>query len=191
MIRAAFLGLAISLLPAQLVALNHAGAEIAPLIRVPNESRPWPLSGSALVHRSFIPFYGLALYAPLGTINGAEDMAAGLTPLQITLVWYANTLPKAQVDEHFRKQFEQATDAETLARIASRIDKFLAVLPAAERGKRITILYTPDGGAKVDVEGGKSAHIAGIEFNRALLSIWLGPNADPNVREALKTPPSA
>ncbi len=189
MIRTALLGLAVALFPAQMLALNHAGTEIEPMIRVPDESRPWPLSGSAIVHRSFIPFYGLALHAPMGAAKH-EDLAAGLTPMRITLIWYANSLPKDQVVEHFRRQFELATDAETLARTASRIEKFLAVLPAAERGKRITIFYTPDGGAKIEVEGGDSAHIAGIEFNRVLLSIWLGPNADSAVRTSLTTMPS-
>jgi hypothetical protein len=191
MIRAIALAALLSTSLAPAYALNHAGVELAPLIRVPDQSRPWPLSGSALIHRSFIPFYGLALYAPLGAVNGAEDISLGLTPLQITLVWYANSLPKAQVQEHFRKQFEQVADADTMARISSRLDKFLAVLPDAERGKRITIHYSPDGGARIEVEGGGDAHIPGIEFNRALISIWLGPKADGEVRKNLTTPPTS
>jgi len=169
------------------LAVNLAGVEIAPLIRAEGETRIWPLLGSALVHRSFIPFYGLALHGPPDALTQGE-LSQGLIPVQITLVWYANELPKAQVEEHFRKLFEQISDAETLKRVAPRLDKFIALLPAAKRGEQIVIHYTPDGGAKVQVENGQTGHFAGIEFNRALLGLWLGPAADPLVRESLTKP---
>lgn len=171
-------------------ALNLAGVEIAPLIRVTNESRPWPLLGTAMVHRSFIPFYGLAMHGPADA-GVREDIGLGLTPVQITLVWYATNLPKEQVREHFRKLFEQAADAETMARVGTRLDKFLALLPDATRGQRITFHYTPDGGTLVSVEGGGSDQFAGIEFNRTLLAMWLGPKADPEVSRGLRTAPGS
>jgi hypothetical protein len=170
-------------------ALNLAGVEVAPMVRVPNEPRPWPLLGSAMVHRSFIPFYGLAMHGPADA-GVREDIGMGLTPVQITLVWYANALPKEQVQEHFRKLFEHAADAETMARVGSRLDKFLALLPAAERGRQMTFYYSPDAGTLVTVEGGASDQFAGIEFNRTLLAMWLGPKADPDVRAGLHGAPA-
>lgn len=165
-------------------AVNLAGVEIAPMIRVEGQERPWSLLGSAQVHRSFIPFYGLALHGPADSVNRGE-LSDGLSALQITLVWYASELPKAQVEEHFRKLFEQNADEQALKGMASRLDKFLALLPAAARGQRITFTYTPDGGTHVSVENGGEGHFAGIDFNRAFLSLWLGPNADPDVRQGL------
>lgn len=173
---------------AEVSAVSLAGVDIPPLVRVESGSRPWPLLGTAMVHRSFIPFYGLAMHGP-AEAGQREDIGLGLTPVQLTLVWYATVLPKEQVREHFRKMFEQAADAETMARIGSRLDKFLAILPNAERGKRITLYYTPDAGTLVSVEGGETAQFAGIEFNRTLLAIWLGPKADPEVARGLRTRP--
>lgn len=168
--------------PAQ--ALNLAGVEIAPMVRPAGQARPWPLLGSALVHRSFIPFYGLAMHGPADAVTrgGISD---GLTPLQITLVWYANELPKAQVQAHFRALFEQVASAETRQRVAPRIEKFIAMLPGASRGKSMVLYYDPDGGTQVSIEGGVSGHFSGIEFNRALLGMWLGPAADADVRNGL------
>jgi hypothetical protein len=165
-------------------ALNLAGTEIAPMIRASEQSRPWPLVGSAMIHRSFIPFYALALHAPAEAV-AEGNLGQGLTPLQITLVWYATALPKEQVQDHFRKLFESVSDEQTLTNSGPRLEKFLGMLPAAERGHRITFLYTPDGGTQVGVEGGTSVQFAGIEFNRALLSMWLGPKADPDVLAGL------
>lgn len=171
------------------LSLNLAGVEVAPLIRAPEHTRPWSLQGSALIHRSFIPFFGLALHAP-SEAGRSADLSDGATPLQITLVWYTPELPRAQVQEYFRKQFEHAADAETLSRIEPRLSKFLEILPKARRGERMTFFYTPDGGTQVEVEGGGRGHFAGIEFNRALLSLWLGDTADAEVREGLRTPPA-
>ncbi len=170
--------------------LNLAGTEIPTLIRASEQARPWPLVGSAIINRSFIPFYAMALHAPNESITEG-NLGGGLTPLQLTLVWYATTLPKEQVQEHFRKLFEQVADAETLRNAGPRLEKLLSILPAAERGRRITFLYTPDGGTHVTVEGGASAQFAGIEFNRTLLQMWLGPKADPEVLAGLTKPQPA
>ena len=70
-------------------------------------------------------------------------------------------------------------------RAAAAVQNGVALLPAAARGQRITFTYTPDGGTHVSVENGGEGHFAGIDFNRAFLSLWLGPNADPDVRQGL------
>lgn len=173
--------------PAQ--ALNLAGVEIAPMVRPEGQARPWPLLGSALVHRSFIPFYGLAMHGPADAVSKG-GLSEGLTPLQITLVWYANELPKPQVEAHFRALFEQVTSAEMRQRIAPRLEKFIALLPPATRGKSMVLYYDPDGGTQVSIEGGATGHFAGIEFNRALLGMWLGPAADADVRNGLTRTPT-
>lgn len=173
--------------PAQ--ALNLAGVDIAPMVRPEGQSRPWPLLGSALVHRSFIPFYGLAMHGPADAVSNG-GLSDGLTPLQITLVWYANELPKPQVEAHFRELFEQVTSPEMRPRIAPRVEKFLAILPPATRGQTMVLYYDPDGGTQVSVEGGATGHFAGIEFNRALLGMWLGPAADADVRNGLTRTPA-
>jgi hypothetical protein len=189
------IGLRIGLLlcclsPGSAQALNHAGVEIAPMVRAEGQSRPWPLLGSAMVHRSFIPFYGLALHGPADALVHGE-IGQGMTPLQITLVWYANELPKAQVEAHFRELFERVTDAETRQRVAPRLQKFIAILPAAKRGNSMVFYYDPDGGTQVSIDGDTLGHFAGIEFNRALLSMWLGPAADRAVREGLTGAPES
>lgn len=170
-------------------AIDLAGVEIAPAIRAEGQQRVWYLMGSALVHRSFIPFYGLALHGPSGA--GVETpLSQGLTPLQITLVWYANELPKEQVQEHFRKLFEQVTTPETRDRVAPRLEKFIEVMPAAVRGEQIVFYYSPDAGTRMTLGDGTAVNFAGIEFNRALISMWLGPQADAEVRAGLTGTPA-
>lgn len=181
---AVVLALLLALGAAKATALEMAGVTIPALVRVEGESRPWPLVGHAQVQRSFIPFFGLALYRPLEFME--DDPARGLTPLRLTLVWYAPSLPAEQVRDHFRKGFERAVGGDQqFERLAGRVEKFLALLPAASRGKTVTFHYSPDAGTRVSVEGGGSETFAGIEFNRAFLAIWFGPSADPELRKAL------
>ncbi len=178
------IALALSLGTGGASALDMAGVTIPELVRVEGESRPWPLVGHAQVQRSFIPFFGLALYRPLEYAE--DDPARGLTPLRLTLVWYTPSLPAEQVRDHFRKALERAAGGPAqFERLGARAEKFLALLPAAARGRTVTFHYSPDAGTEVTVEGGASEIIAGIDFNRAFLAIWFGPEADPDLRAAL------
>lgn len=182
--KAIWIGLmAVVLGPASVLATDLAGVEMATAIRTDGQ-QVWYLQGTAQVHRSFIPFYGLALYGPSG-IGSKASLSLGLTPLQITLVWYANELPKEQVQEHFRKLFERVSTAETRDRVAPRLDKFINMLPAAVRGQQMVFHYSPDAGTRVTLNDGRAVNFAGIEFNRALISMWLGPDADADVRSGL------
>lgn len=176
--------LALGLATSSVQATELAGVEIASAIRAEGQQQIWYLMGTAQVHRSFIPFYGLALHGPRGA--GKETpLSQGLTPLQITLVWYANALPKEQVQEHFRKLFEQVSTAESRERVRPRLEKFIDMLPAAVRGQQMVFYYSPDAGTRVTLNDGTAANFAGLEFNRTLISMWLGPQADAEVRSGL------
>jgi hypothetical protein len=104
--------------------------------------------------------------------------------MRLTLVWFVPELPRAQVEAHFRKQFERATPEE-LARIRPRMDKFLAALPDARRGGTIVIDYSPDAGTRLTIDGIDMGGFPGIDFNRALLSLWFGEHADAVARNQL------
>ena len=149
-IAATVLALVLALGARGVSALDMAGVTIPELVRVEGESRPWPLVGHAQVQRSFIPVFGLALYRPLE--YSEDDPARGLTPLRLTLVWYTPSLPAEQVRDYFRKAFERAAGGEVeYARLAGRVEKFLALLPEAARGKSITFHYSPDAGTQVQL----------------------------------------
>lgn len=175
---------ALSLITVSAGATELAGVEIPSAIRAEGQRQVWYLMGTAQVHRSFVPFYGLALHGPTAASRETQ-LSQGLTPLQITLVWYASDLPKEQVQDHFRKLFEQVTTAETRSRVAPRLEKFIEMLPAAVRGEKMVLFYSPDAGTRITLGDGTAANFAGIEFNRALISMWLGPQADAQVREGL------
>jgi hypothetical protein len=182
LIRAGLMGL--GLMTASANATELAGVEIPLAIRAEGQQQVWYLMGTAQVHRSFVPFYGLALHGPSGA-GRDTPLSQGLTPLQLTLVWYASELPREQVQEHFRKLFEQVTTPETRDRVEPRLDKFIEMLPNAVRGEQVVFYYSPDAGTRVTLSDGTAANFAGIEFNRALISMWLGPQADAAVREGL------
>jgi hypothetical protein len=55
-----------------------------------------------------------------------------------------------------------------------------------DEGDRISFIYLPGQGTRVEVAGGQSDPIPGDDFARALFAIWLGDRAlDPDLRSAL------
>jgi hypothetical protein len=57
---------------------------------------------------------------------------------------------------------------------------------AANKGDVILLDYLPGAGTRVTVRGDDKGTIAGVDFNRALLRIWLGEQpADSALKKAM------
>ena len=68
-----------------------------------------------------------------------------------------------------------------LPALEERIEAFKGFMTDVTTGQRLRFLYSPGAGTQVEVDGTVKGTIAGDDFARALLSIWLGsrpPNAD-------------
>jgi long-chain acyl-CoA synthetase len=78
---------------------------------------------------------------------------------------------------------------EELARIAPQVKRLEAIfnaVKAAKKGDVILLDYLPGAGTRVTVRGEDKGTIAGTEFNRALLRIWLGDQpADARLKKAM------
>ncbi|MDH2918668.1 MAG: chalcone isomerase family protein [Sideroxydans sp.] len=64
-----------------------------------------------------------------------------------------------------------------LAALDTPLKKFAAIfaaIPEVKKGDVILLDYVPEVGTTVSVNGVERGVIAGVEFNRALLSVWLG-----------------
>lgn len=142
------------------------------------------LAGHAEVHRRYLPFYGVAVHLPEPRPRESV-LVQGLAACRITLVWYANALSAEQVRDYFDERFQGAADAEVLTRAQPRIDQLLAVLPKVGRGSVFVFDYDPDRGMRVEIDGKSLVALPGVEFNRVLLSLWLGEAAEDGVAHAL------
>lgn len=142
------------------------------------------LAGSATMQRNFVPFYATGLYVPM-SVRTADQLLSGLSPCRIQLVWVMPELDVDGVREYWRKALESAAGSDDYPRVRAQAERLALSMPAARRGQTLVFDYVPDAGMRVLVDDHPVAQLAGVEFNRTLLSVWLGPSAPSDFREAL------
>jgi hypothetical protein len=69
--------------------------------------------------------------------------------------------------------------------VKAKVEHFVSTLPAATRGQNLVFDYVPDAGMRILVDDQPVLQMAGVEFNRTLLAVWLGPGAPAYLRDGL------
>ncbi|MEO8671406.1 MAG: chalcone isomerase family protein [Tahibacter sp.] len=151
---------------------------------VPGVGNNLHLSGAAVLDRNFVPFYVGALYVPL-SVRTSDQLLSGLSPCRFNLVWMSPALDKDRVKEYWRKAFNDAAGPEQARRLTAQLDRLLAVFNGATHGQVVLFDYIPDAGMRIYVDDRPAGQLPGVEFNRILLSIWLGTTAPRDFRTAL------
>ena len=172
------------LLGAQASAATVGGHDFPDRITVPGVGSNLRLSGAAVLDRNFVPFYAAGLYLPM-SVRSTDQLLSGMSPYRLTVVWQIPALDAERVDEYWRKAFTDAAGADRLPRIRGQVDRFLAIFDEARHGQTILFDYIPDAGMRIYIDDKPSGQLAGVEFNKALLAIWLGERAPQEFRAAL------
>lgn len=165
-------------------AATIGGHDFADRISVPGVGANLRLSGAAVLDRNFVPFYAAALYLP-ASVHNLDQLQSGLSPYRVTVVWQIPALDEARVDDYWRKAFALAAGPERLKRIQSGVERFVDVFADARHGQVILFDYIPDAGMRIFVDDKPAGQLAGVEFNSALLSIWIGEKSPYEFRSAL------
>jgi hypothetical protein len=179
-------GLALSLLlvASGADATTVGGHDFAERINVPGVGNNLRLSGAAVLDRNFVPFYAAALYLP-SSVRNLDQLQSGLSPYRMVVVWQIPALDEAHVEEYWRKAFTDAAGPERLGRIKSGVDRFVEIFGEARHGQMILFDYMPDAGMRIFIDDKPVGQLPGVEFNMALLSIWLGEKSPRDFRTAL------
>jgi hypothetical protein len=141
------------------------------------------LVGSAVLQRNFVPFYSGALYAPL-SVRTTEQLLSGLSPCRIHVVWAMPELNRDAVQDYWLKAM-QAAAGDRFAGVRAQTERLAQSMPAVKRGQSVIFDYVPDSGMSVLVDDKPVAQLAGVQFNKTLLAVWLGGGAPSDFRDAL------
>jgi hypothetical protein len=170
-----------------LLALPAFGAEVAG-VRIDDQTRVGNaevvLNGAGLRKRLFLQVYAMGLYLPKKTANAAEAIG-GEGPKRAAIHMLrdvgAATFSEA-LAEGIRENHTEA-EAKALEPRLKALGDIIAEVKEAKKGMAIMLDWT--GAATQVVIDGKPAGkpIAGADFYRALLRIWLG---DKPVQDDLK-----
>lgn len=143
------------------------------------------LNGAGVRTRFFVKVYVGALYlknreqTPPGVIA-----AAG--PKSVRLHIVHSEIAAERMTSALNDGFNANNSPAELQALASRIEQFRAMFPTLRRGDRVHLDLLSDGNTEVWVNDAKRGAIAGADFQKALLLIWLGDKpVDKNLKQAL------
>ncbi len=181
---AAALLMALSL-PA-LAALEVAGVKFEDKVKV--GAGDTVINGAGLRNRAFFKVYALGLYLPQKASTTADVLAAKGAK-RIAIVTLRDLTAEQFVDaliEALKKNHDEAA----LKALQPRIDQFrstMLTIGNAPEKSVVNLDWLPDTGTRLSFNGAqKGADIAGEDFYRALLRIWLGDNpAQDDLKEKL------
>jgi len=122
--------------------------------------------------------YVAALYVAQ-TSNDADAILGAKAPWELVL-HFVRDVGRSDLTKAWDEGFENNAKSQVPA-LKERIETFKGMMADMKVGERIVMSHKPGAGVQVGVKGAAKGTIAGDDFARALLAIWLGPrppNAD-------------
>ena len=164
--------LGLSSLPA--AALELKGVQLEDQVQVAD--RKLVLNGAGLRSMLFFRMYVAGLYLD-GKKDSADAVLADAGAKRIALHVVTDNDEAVHFQKGFRKGVELNTGAEEVAQLQQRIDAFVHLfdgVKVVKKGDEIDLDWQPGSGTHVRFNGTELGVVAGEDFYRALLSIWLG-----------------
>lgn len=145
------------------------------------------LNGAGVRTRFFFKVYVGALY--LRSKAGSTDTVLGDAGAKRIAMHMLRDLDAEQLFTALNDGLNKNHAPDQLARLEPQVKQLEAIFNAAKAAKKgdvILLEYLPGAGTRVTVRGEDKGTIAGEEFNRALLRIWLGDHpADASLKKAM------
>jgi Chalcone isomerase-like len=161
---------------ANVFALEVSGTNVPDKATV--EGTELSLNGAGMRSKFMFKVYVASLYLASKKTLAEEVLAdAGAKRMQLNI---RRELSAEQLLEALNEGFKANNTPAELAPLDARMKEFDNILTSvgkASPGNIITLDYIPGSGTRVQLNGQTKGNIAGEDFNKALLKIWLGPEA--------------
>lgn len=142
------------------------------------------LNGAGVRSVMFMDMYVAGLYLP-AKVHTEEVLFAATGPrrmvLRVLMEGHA-----ASFVSMFRRSMEKSSSEQELAALNGRLVSFERLFEAVDEvkpGDEMVFDWLPNEGTRISVAGRELGYIAGADFNRMLLKIWIG---DKPVQARLK-----
>jgi hypothetical protein len=156
-------------------ALDLAGVHLYDTMQVGDTSLQ--LNGAGIRTKFFFKIYVGALYLPEKQTS-AEAIIADSRAYRV-LMYIKRTLSSRQFFNSVHEALEDNHTTAEMSAMKPQLDQLKAVFDAVEEvnpNDIVSLDYLPASGTHIMVNGKERGNIAGAEFSRALLRIWLGKN---------------
>ncbi len=163
------------------------GVKLADKVQLGGAGPDLVLNGAGVRTRVFFKVYVGALYLQKKT--GSPDAVLGDAGAKRIAMHMLRDLEAEQLFSALNEGLKKNHAPDQLARLEPQVKQLEGIfnaLKAAKKGDVILLDYLPGTGTRVTVRGDDKGTIAGEDFNRALLRIWLGEQpADASLKKAM------
>jgi hypothetical protein len=149
------------------------------------EGKTLQLNGAGIRTRFFFDIYVGGFYLQQPTAS-AKAAIIDPGPKRVTMNILFSELERDKLIHGWQRGFEKNQPAERMKLLQPRLDRFNALFTDARRGDSITFDLFRDGTTHVRFNGKEWGVINGVDFQQALLAVWLGIKpADGGLKQAM------
>jgi len=162
-----------------------AGITIPEKIKISGSDKVLMLNGAGIRSKFFFDIYIGALY--LEQLTGEAKNAVVLPGVKrVTMHFLYKEVEKEKLIEGWNDGFKNNNEATQLKTLQVRLEKFNSFFQTAYKGDVINLDYLPGVGTHMYLNNQLKGIIAGDDFYRALLKVWLGDEpADSGLKDAM------
>ena len=166
--------------PANAARLADTG--IPEVVRLNNSGGELLLNGSGIRKKFFMDIYIGALYLPV-TTGDTQAILADTGPASVRMHFLYKEVSKQKIVDGWHDGLSDNLSPAEYAALQPQLEQFNNLFRTVQRDDVISIDYTPDTGTEVRINNEWRGSVAGNDFFRALLRVWLGSRP---VSKALK-----
>jgi hypothetical protein len=163
-------------------AASIEGVDIPDTLSTAPGGQPLLLNGAGIRKKFFMDIYIGALYLPQKSPDSSAILADS-GPASVLMHFLYGEVSKEKIIAGWNDGLQANLDADSMQLLAADLERFNALFRTVREGETIRIDYLPGTGTSVRINGELQGTIAGNDFYRALLKVWLG---DKPVSKALK-----
>jgi len=164
-------------------AVNIEGVRLAE--RVQQAQGVLVLNGAGVRSKFFFDIYIAALYLPARE-HQADRVLQHPAPARVVMPILYKQVGAGRLVYGWRAGFEKNQNTTQLQALALRLDAFNAMFSDAYRGDVLLFDFLADGTTHVLINDVEKGVVAGSDFQRALLAVWLGRQpADATLKKAM------
>jgi len=170
-------------LPLSTHARDIAGVDVAENATV--DGQQLTLNGAGIRRKFFFKIYVGALYLTT-PISSAMRVLDDPGPKRIHMHFLYDEVSRDKLNSGWHEGFENNLTEAEMVTLQPKLTKFNQIFTDMHKGDTIDIDFIPARGVTVTVNGENKGEVAGNDFSRALLSVWLGKEpADSSLKEAM------
>ncbi len=143
------------------------------------------LNGAGVRSVFIFDIYVAALYAPERT-GDARYVMRDERPVRVSMHFIRGGSGQGLLARGWTAGFEHNQSPSAMTRLKARLKQFNAMFGSVSKGDIFTFDFLTDHTTRISINGLRRGIIPGADFQRALLSVWLGKHpADQSLKRAM------